>query len=152
MILCIIISRYMVSVPLFVEKYIKLSCAISQIIIKRVPMLLLSRLTNIMLLGSKEILFLAKAIPAWPYALESLALSLFLEARGLWGLWDMPTWSLNPSILDLWVPRTSEFWAQMAQRLHESRPEFCLSEGRLSCRYYTPLGPSNGLRVSICGE
>lgn len=58
------IIRHMVSVPLFVEKYIKLSCTISQITIKWVPMLLLSRLTDIMLLGSKEILFLARVIPA----------------------------------------------------------------------------------------
>lgn len=126
-------------------------------------MLLRSRLRNIMLPSSSEILSWQEGPLTWPAALEGSALSLlyqcpFHRARSLWSLRNMLTWSLDPSILDHALstqhlrpscPNGPElfFWS-----LCESFPWGLSSWEWTMLLVYTSLGIRGGLRIAVSGE
>lgn len=83
-------------------------------IIKWVPMLLLSRLRNILLSGSKKILLLLEGFLPWPCALTGPALALFRGAESLGpGTCLLRTWTF-PCYT---IPIISEFLVHVALSL-----------------------------------
>lgn len=100
-------------------------------------MLLLCRLRNREGPGSKETPFLPEGSLPGP-VLQRASLWPLHGARSLGGLWDVPTWSLNPSILDHAL-NTQGFriscpdGPELISRACESLPGGHLSEGRQGC-------------------